>query len=163
MAKIKSSLLGIYLGVTKEADSYSRVGSNCESATVNMNPTENDYADITMDTRQTDLESYKVTVEASGVFDKQDPVYDLFYDMYRGQKVLDDARLPMVIVHMFDNNKADLYEDSTVTVNSLELTGAEAISVDFKISANRAPIAGTATLSKGVKDKDTATFTADTP
>lgn len=162
MAKVKSSLLAVYAGVTADAESYSRVGANCESLTVNLNPTETDYADVTMDTTQTDLEQYKVTVEGSGKYDKGDPIYELFYSFYRGQKVLDDAKVPMLIVHRFDDNKADLYSDTTVTINSITLTGASALEVDFKFSANVTPTAGTATLSKTTKDYDTATFTADT-
>lgn len=159
MAKVKSSLMAVYLGVTKDAESYSRVGANCESLTINLNPTETDYADVTMDVEQTDLESYKVTVEGSGKYDKGDPIYELFYSLYRGQKVLDDAKFPMLIVHRFDEDKADLYEDTTVVLNSINLNGAQSMEVDFKLSTNSSPKAGTGTVSASDNYK-TATFTA---
>lgn len=158
MAKVKSSLMAVYLGVTAEAESYSRVGANCESLTVNLNPTETDYADVTMDVTQTDLESYKVTVEGTGKYDKGDPIYELFYKLYRGQTVLDDAKFPLLIVHRFDENKADLYENTTVVLNSINLTGAESLEVDFKLSTNASPKAGTATVQASDNYK-TATFT----
>lgn len=159
MAKVKSSLMAVYLGVTAEAESYSRVGANCESLTVNLNPTETDYADVTMDVTQTDLESYKVTVEGTGKYDKGDPIYELFYKLYRGQTVLDEAKFPLLIVHRFDENKADLYENTTVVLNSINLTGAESLEVDFKLSTNASPKAGTATVSAADNYK-TATFQA---
>lgn len=158
MAKIKSSLMAVYLGVTAEASEYARVGANCESLTVNLNPTETDYADVTMDVTQTDLESYKVTVEGSGKYDKGDPIYELFYKLYRNQTVLDDAKFPLLIVHRFDENKADLYENTTVVLNSINLTGAESLEVDFKLSTNASPKAGVATVTASDNYK-TATFT----
>ena len=144
--KVKSSLMAVYLGVTVDAETYNRVGANCESLTVNLNPTETDYADVTMDVTQTDLESYKVTVEGTGKYAKGDPIYELFYKLYRGQIVLDDAKFPLLIVHRFDNNKADLYENTTVVLNSINLTGAESLEVDFKLSCNASPKAGIATV-----------------
>lgn len=158
MAKVKTSLMAIYLGPVMGATSFNRVGSNCESATVNMNPTTTEYADITMDVKQTDLDSYKVSVEASGKFDKDDPAYDLFYQLYLQQAVLDDAKRPLLIVHRFDNNRAQLYKDATVSINNFTLTGAESLEVDFAISANSSPVNGYATLSQGDNYK-TATFT----
>lgn len=159
MAKVKSSLMAVYLGVTADATEYVRVGANCESLTVNLNPTETDYADVTMDVTQTDLESYKVTVEGSGKYDKGDPIYELFYKLYRNQTVLDDAKFPLLIVHRFDENKADLYENTTVVLNSINLTGAESLEVDFKLSTNASPKAGVATVAASDNYK-TATFTA---
>lgn len=158
--KVKSSLLAVYLGVTVNADTYNRVGANCESLTVNLNPTETDYADVTMDVTQTDLESYKVTVEGTGKYAKGDPIYELFYKLYRGQTVLDDAKFPLLIVHRFDGNKADLYENTTVVLNSINLTGAESLEVDFKLSCNASPKAGVATV-KADDDYKTAIFTLD--
>lgn len=158
--KVKSSLMAVYLGVTVDANTYNRVGANCESLTVNLNPTETDYADVTMDVTQTDLESYKVTVEGTGKYAKGDPIYELFYKLYRGQIVLDDAKFPLLIVHRFDNNKADLYENTTVVLNSINLTGAESLEVDFKLSCNASPKAGIATL-KAEDDYKTATFALD--
>lgn len=158
MSKVKSSLMAVYLGVTKDAESYSRVGANCESLTINLNPTETEYADVTMDTPQTDLESYKVTVEGTGKYDKGDPIYELFYKLYRGQLVLDEAKFPLLIVHRFDENKADLYPDTTVVLNSINLTGAESMEVDFKLSCNNSPKAGVGTVSEADNYK-TATFT----
>lgn len=158
MAKVKSSLLAVYLGVTAEATSYSRVGSNCESLSINLNPTETDYTDVTKDTTQTDLESYKVTIEGSGKFEQGDAVYDLFYKAYRGQLVLDAAKFPMCIVHIWDSNKADLYTGTTLVINSITLTGAGALEVDFKLSANNSPEDGTAVLAGS--NNATCTFTA---
>lgn len=155
--KVKSSLMAVYLGVTVGAETYNRVGANCESLTVNLNPTETDYADVTMDVTQTDLESYKVTVEGTGKYAKGDPIYELFYKLYRGQIVLDDAKFPLLIVHRFDNNKADLYENTTVVLNSINLTGAESLEVDFKLSCNASPKAGNATVT-AADDYKTATF-----
>lgn len=159
MAKVKSSLMAVYLDTEGSGSKYNRVGANCESLTINLNPTETDYADVTMDVTQTDLESYKVTVEGSGKYDKGDPVYDLFLDLYRGQKVLDDAKFNMLLVHRFDENKADLYEGTTVVLNSITLTGAESLEVDFKLSANTSPKSGTATVEASDNFK-TATFEA---
>lgn len=158
--KVKSSLMAVYLGVTVDANTYNRVGANCESLTVNLNPTETDYADVTMDVTQTDLESYKVTVEGTGKYAKGDPIYELFYKLYRGQIVLDDAKFPLLIVHRFDDNKADLYENTTVVLNSINLTGAESLEVDFKLSCNASPKAGIATV-KAADDYKTATFVHD--
>lgn len=158
--KVKSSLMAVYLGVTVNAETYNRVGANCESLTVNLNPTETDYADVTMDVTQTDLESYKVTVEGTGKYAKGDPIYELFYKLYRGQIVLDDAKFPLLIVHRFDDNKADLYKDTTVVLNSINLTGAESLEVDFKLSCNTSPKAGVAAV-KADDDYKTATFTLD--
>lgn len=158
--KVKSSLMAVYLGVTANANTYNRVGANCESLTVNLNPTETDYADVTMDVTQTDLESYKVTVEGTGKYAKGDPIYELFYKLYRGQIVLDDAKFPLLIVHRFDNNKADLYENTTVVLNSINLTGAESLEVDFKLSCNASPKAGLATV-EATDDFKTATFVPD--
>lgn len=155
--KVKSSLMAVYLGVTADATTYDRVGANCESLTVNLNPTETDYADVTMDVTQTDLESYKVTVEGTGKYAKGDPIYELFYKLYRGQVVLDDAKYPLLIVHRFDDNKADLYENTTVVLNSINLTGAESLEVDFKLSCNASPKAGSATVT-AADDYKTATF-----
>lgn len=155
--KVKSSLMAVYLGVTVDAKAYNRVGANCESLTVNLNPTETDYADVTMDVTQTDLESYKVTVEGTGKYAKGDPIYELFYKLYRGQIVLDDAKFPLLIVHRFDDNKADLYENTTVVLNSINLTGAESLEVDFKLSCNASPKAGSATVT-AADDYKTATF-----
>lgn len=155
--KVKSSLMAVYLGVTVDAETYNRVGANCESLTVNLNPTETDYADVTMDVTQTDLESYKVTVEGTGKYAKGDPIYELFYKLYRGQIVLDDAKFPLLIVHRFDDNKADLYENTTVVLNSINLTGAESLEVDFKLSCNASPKAGIATVA-AADDYKTATF-----
>lgn len=163
MSKVKSSLMAVYVGTTIDAENqeYNRVGANCESLTINLNPTETDYADVTMDVTQTDLESYKVTVEGTGKYDKGDPVYEMFYRMYRGQVVLDEAKLPLLIVHRFDENKADLYEGSTIVLNSINLTGAESLEVDFKISTNSSPIAGVATVTADDNYK-TAKFAKDT-
>lgn len=158
--KVKSSLMAVYLGVTVDAETYNRVGANCESLTVNLNPTETDYADVTMDVTQTDLESYKVTVEGTGKYAKGDPIYELFYKLYRGQIVLDDAKFPLLIVHRFDDNKADLYENTTVVLNSINLTGAESLEVDFKLSCNASPKAGIATVT-AADDYKTATFVPD--
>lgn len=158
--KVKSSLMAVYLGVTVDAETYNRVGANCESLTVNLNPTETDYADVTMDVTQTDLESYKVTVEGTGKYAKGDPIYELFYKLYRGQIVLDDAKFPLLIVHRFDDNKADLYENTTVVLNSINLTGAESLEVDFKLSCNASPKAGIATVTVA-DDYKTATFVPD--
>lgn len=158
--KVKSSLMAVYLGVTVDAKIYNRVGANCESLTVNLNPTETDYADVTMDVTQTDLESYKVTVEGTGKYAKGDPIYELFYKLYRGQIVLDDAKFPLLIVHRFDDNKADLYENTTVVLNSINLTGAESLEVDFKLSCNASPKAGIATV-PAADDYKTATFVLD--
>lgn len=158
--KVKSSLMAVYLGVTVDAETYNRVGANCESLTVNLNPTETDYADVTMDVTQTDLESYKVTVEGTGKYAKGDPIYELFYKLYRGQIVLDDAKFPLLIVHRFDDNKADLYENTTVVLNSINLTGAESLEVDFKLSCNASPKSGIATVT-AADDYKTATFVPD--
>lgn len=155
--KVKSSLMAVYLGVTANATTYYRVGANCESLTVNLNPTETDYADVTMDVPQTDLESYKVTVEGTGKYAKGDLIYELFYKLYRGQTVLDDAKFPLLIVHRFDGNKADLYENTTVVLNSINLTGAESLEVDFKLSCNASPKAGIATV-EATDDYKSATF-----
>ena len=57
----------------------------------------------------------------------------------------------MLIVHRFDENKADLYENTTVVLNSINLTGAESLEVDFKLSTNASPKAGTATVSASGK------------
>lgn len=160
MSKVKSSLMAVYLGVTKDAESYSRVGANCESLTINLNPTETEYADVTMDVKQTDLESYKVTVEGTGKYDKGDPIYELFYKLYRKQLVLDEAKFPLLIVHRFDSNKADLYPDTTVVINSINLQGAESMEVDFKLSSNRSPQSGVGSVSEEDNYK-TATFTKD--
>lgn len=153
MAKVKSSLIGVYLGVTPQATEYNRVGYFVESLSVNMNPTETDYADVTMDTQATDLESYKPTIEASGKLDKDDPVYKLFVQLYRKQKVLDEAQFPVVIVHLYDDgpDTADLYESATVVVNSIGLNGAAPAEIDFKISMNSSPVAGTATMGENNK------------
>lgn len=155
--KVKSSLMAVYLGITADAETYYRVGANCESLTVNLNPTETDYADVTMDVTQTDLESYKVTVEGTGKYAKSDPIYELFYKLYRGQIVLDAAKFPLLIVHRFDDNKADLYENTTVVLNSINLTGAESLEVDFKLSCNASPKAGVAIV-EAADDYKTATF-----
>ena len=157
MPKVKSSLMAVYLGVTKDAETYSRVGANVESLSINLNPTETTYADVTMDVEQTDLESYKVTVEGSGKYDSGDPIYELFYKLYRKQLVLDEAKFPMLIVHRWDDNKADLYTDTTVVLNSITLNGAQSMEVDFKLSSNMSPKAGTGTVSAGDNYK-TATF-----
>lgn len=156
--KVKSSNFGVYLGAKADADTLARVGVNVETMTVNLNPTTTDYADVTMDVRQTDLESYKVTVEGTGKFDPDDPAYEVFYQFYRKQTVLDDARLPMCIVHMFDDgsNSSDMYKDTTTVVNSITLNGAAALEVSFTLSTNVSPVAGTATLTNNNK---TATFT----
>lgn len=159
--KVKSSLLAVYLGASSAATTYNRVGANCESLNVNLNPTETEYADVTMDVKQTDLESYKVTVEGSGKYDKDDPVYEIFYNFYRNQVVLDNAKLPLLIVHRFDEDAADLYEDTTVVINSITLTGAESLEVDFKLSTNASPKSGIAYVSSADNYK-TATFTPDT-
>lgn len=155
--KVKSSLLAVYLKTDALEDSYNRVGASCESLTVNLNPEETESADVTMDVKQTDLESYKVTVEGSGKYLKGDPVYELFYKLYRGQLVLDDAKFDMLLVHRFDEDKADLYEKTTVVLNSITLTGAESLEVDFKLSSNSSPVAGKATVSASDNYK-TATF-----
>lgn len=146
MAKVKSSSMGVYLKASKEGEVYNRVGANCSSLSINFNPVENEYADVTTDVTKTELEGYKVSVEGSGKYEKGDPIYELFHKLHTKMAVLDDAKFPMLLVYRYDNDKANLFEDATVTINSINLAGSETLEVDFKISANCNPVEGTATL-----------------
>lgn len=157
--KVKSSMYSVYLGTEPDASTYHRVGASCESLTVNYNPSTSEYADVTMDVKQTTLDSYKVSVEGTGKYEKGDPIYELFYSLGRSQAVLDDANFPLLIVYRFDNDAADLYKNTTVQISSFNLTGAESLEVGFTLSTNESPIHGTATVSSSDNYRS-ATFSA---
>ena len=159
--KVSSHLIAVYLKPNKEnaAGKYYRVGSNCESLTINNNAEEEDIADVTMEVKQSKLKSVKWTIEGSGDYDDTDEVYGIFYDLFTSQAVLDAAKCDALLVFRNKNNEAFEISKATVVVNSFALTGADSATVDFKISQNEAPKKGTATVSADDNYK-TATFTA---
>lgn len=159
--KVSSHLIAVYLkpNADNEDGKYYRVGSNCESLTINNNAEEEDVADVTMEVKQSKLKSVKWTIEGSGDYDDTDKVYGIFYDLFTSQAVLDKAKCDALLVFRNKNNEAFEIAKATVVVNSFALTGADSATVDFKISQNEAPVKGTATVSADDNYK-TATFTA---
>ena len=82
--KVNSSLIAVYLKPNQDnaEGKYYRVGSNCESLTINNNAEEEDIADVTMEVKQSKLKSVKWTIEGSGDYDDTDKVYGIFYDLF---------------------------------------------------------------------------------
>ncbi len=163
MAKIKATAIGVYLknSVTAEGEAtYCRVGTNMETLTLNNNPEENSYGDVTQATKQTDYESNAPTVEGTGVYTDTDPVYKELFDMYYKQAVLDDAKRDVLVVYMFEGEdgayKAQEFPGTTVVVNSLTLNGASTVDIDLKFSMNVDAVLGTASLTA---NNSIATFT----
>lgn len=165
--KVQSNLMAVYLKTSSEATTYNRVGSNCESLSINLNTEETSYADVTMATPQTDISSYKTEVEGTGKFQSGDPVYDFFLALWRQNKTGNAARADMIIAFRFIEDatthecKADLYEGSSVSLTSFELTGADLMEVSFKISANTNATPGQITCNSADNYKTAGSWQAD--
>lgn len=166
--KVQSNLMAVYLKTAERTpQTYDRVGSNCESLSINLNTETTEYADVTMDTKQTDVSSYKTTVEGTGKFQSGDPVYDFFLDLYRKNKTGNSSRADMIIAYRFNEDasthecEADMFEDSTVSLTSFELTGADLMEVSFQIQANTSAKAGTVICNSADSFKTAGTWTPE--
>lgn len=164
--KVKSDLMAVYLdvGVT---DTYNRVGSNCESLSINLNAETTEYADVTMPTAQTDVSSYQTTIEGTGKFQSGDPVYDYLLQLWENGATGNAARADMIIAKRFQEDatthqcNALLFEDSTVTLTSFELTGADLMEVSFSIAANDTAKKGTIVCNAADNYKTAASWVAN--
>lgn len=163
--KVQSNLLAVYLRDQTTTTQFDRVGSNCESLSINLNTEETEYADVTMATKQTDISSYKTVVEGTGKFQSGDPVYDFFLKLWRENKTGNSAREDMLIAFRFMEDStthecyADLYEDASVALTSFELTGADLMEVSFTISANSEAKAGTVVCNSADNYKTATSWT----
>lgn len=162
MSKVLSDKVAVYIKTTSTATSMNRVGVFMDTLTINMNPTETEVGDVTEPVKGTDLESYKPSIDGTGKYDGDDPVYKLFKDCWREQRVLGDALYDVAVGYLFEDgtlSHADMYEGTTVVINSITLNAAAAFEVGVKLSMNKPPVKGSLTLSNNNK---TATFTAAT-
>lgn len=164
--KVQSNLLAVYLQDSNTETQYDRVGSNCESLSINLNTETTEYADVTMATKQTDISAYKTTVEGTGKFQSGDPVYDLFLSLWRDNKTGNSARKDMIIAYRFREDSsvagkcdADLYEGTSVSLTSFELTGADLMEVSFQLAANTTAIKGTIVCNSADNYKTASSWT----
>lgn len=164
--KVMSDLMAVYLKTAvRSPQTYDRVGTNCESLSINLNTEETEYADVTMPTKQTDISSYKTDIEGTGKFQSGDPVYDFFLDLWESNKTGNSSRADMIVAKRFQEDatthecNALLFEDSTVSLTSFELTGADLMEVSFKISANTTAKKGTVVCNSADNYKTAGSWT----
>lgn len=162
--KVKSDLMAVYLDVGV-ASTFNRVGSNCESLSINLNAETTEYADVTMPTAQTDVSSYQTTIEGTGKFQSGDPVYDYLLQLWENGATGNAARADMIIAKRFQEDatthecNALMFEDSTITLTSFELTGADLMEVSFQIAANDTAKKGTVICNAADNYKTAASWT----
>lgn len=164
--KVQSNLMAVYLKTAERTpQTYDRVGSNCESLSINLNTETTEYADVTMDTKQTDISSYQTTIEGTGKFQSGDPVYDYFLSLWEDGKTGNASRADMIIAKRFQEDasthecNALMFEDSTVSLTSFELTGADLMEVSFQIMANTSAKKGTVICNSADNYKTAGTWT----
>lgn len=167
--KVQSNLMAVYLKTaTSTPQTYDRVGSNCESLSINLNTETTEYADVTMDTVQTDISSYQTTIEGTGKFQSGDAVYDYLLGLWEAGATGDSARADMIIAKRFQEDStthecnALMFADSTVSLTSFELTGADMMEVSFQIAANTSPTAGTVVCNSADNYKTCGSWTPTT-
>lgn len=165
--KVQSNLMAVYLDVGV-ASTFNRVGSNCESLSINLNTETTEYADVTMDTKQTDISSYQTSIEGTGKFQSGDPVYDYLLKLWEDGATGNAARADMIIAKRFQEDatthecKALMFEDSTISLTSFELTGADLMEVSFQIAANTTGKKGTIICNAADNYKTAASWTPTT-
>lgn len=168
--KVGSHLMAVYLDTGhKEGGTtpvYDRVGSNCESLSINLNTETTEYSDVTMDTAQSDISAYKTTIEGTGKYQDGDPVYDYFLGLWEDNKTGNSSRADMYIAKRFQEDatthecNALLFEDTTVSLSSFELTGADLMEVSFTLAANTSPKKGTVICNESDNYKTCKNWTA---
>lgn len=161
--KVKSSNLQVFLGVTAEATTGSRVGAGMDGLTVNPNPQTEEYGDVVSDTSTTDVTGYTVSIEGTGRVLKGNPVYDKVLELFRNKATLSDAELPVWIAYVFNGKgkvtptdsseqvsdvyDVDYYEAAAVSLSSIELSSnGAALQFGITINCNVDPVKGGAKL-----------------
>lgn len=161
--KVKSSNIQVYLGVTAEATTGSRVGAGMDGLTINPNPQTEEYGDVVSDTSTTDVTGYTVSIEGTGRVLKGNPVYDKVLELFRNKATLSDAELPVWIAYVFNGKgkttptsegvavegtyDADYYEAAAVSLSSIELSSnGAALQFGITINCNVDPVKGGAKL-----------------
>ena len=97
--KAKRSTIRHYLDTSAtQTPTWSRLGNAVGAAEIAYNPQTEETADITMDTKVTDITGYARSFAIEGVVYPGDPVFDLIDGMRRDMAVLDDLKADLLHV-----------------------------------------------------------------
>ena len=97
--KAKRSTIQHFLNTsTTETPTWSRLGNAVSSGEIAYNPQTEETADITMDTKVTEITGYARSLAIEGVVYPGDAAFDLIDGMRRNMSVLDDLKADLLHV-----------------------------------------------------------------
>ena len=148
--KAKRSTIQHYLNTgTIAAPVWSRLGRTVSSAEIAYNPQTEETADITMDTKVTDITGYARTLPVEGVVLPGDAAFDFIDAMRIGMKVLDNLKTEIVHVWAYKTptGTPSVWPAEKVTVNigieSIGGEGATTAKIKYTIYDAGDPVLGT--------------------
>lgn len=157
MGKIKRSLIASFLNTgTAETPKYSLIGDGVTEQTISYNPQTSEETYIHQDSGNTDIESYKPTINNPMTAIKGDEVFEYVDDIRVKRKVLDEAVTDIVIVYLYKDATGSAYPAEknrcAVQIDDFGGAGGESAKLNFTLNLQGDPIQGTF-------DPKTKTFT----
>ena len=148
--KAKRSTIQHYLNTgTIAAPVWSRLGNAVSTGEIAYNPQTEETADITMDTKVTDITGYARSFAIEGVVYPGDAAFDFIDAMRIGMKVLDDLKTEIVHVWAYKTptGTPSVWPAEKVTVNigieSIGGEGATTAKIKYTIYDAGDPVIGT--------------------
>lgn len=159
MGKIKRSLIASFLNTgTAEAPKYSLIGEGVTEQTISYNPQTSEETYIHQDSGNTDIESYKPTINNPMTAIKGDEVFEYVDEVRMKRKVLDEAVTDVVIVYLYKEATGGAYpaekNQCAVQIDDFGGAGGESAKLNFTLNLQGDPIRGTF-------DPSAKTFTPD--
>ena len=157
MGKIKRSLIASFLNTgAVETPKYSLIGDGVTEQTISYNPQTSDETYIHQDSGNTDIESYKPTINNPMTAIKGDEVFEYVDDIRVKRKVLNEAVTDVVIVYLYKDAIGSVYpaekNQCAVQIDDFGGAGGESAKLNFTLNLQGDPIQGTF-------DPKTKTFT----
>lgn len=155
--KLKRTLLATFLNTgVAETPEWSLIGAGVTEQTISYNPQTSDETYINQDTGETDVESYKPTINNPMTAIKGDPVFEYVDDIRIQRKVLGECVTDMLIVYMYKDAETGKYPAEKnrcgVQVDDFGGEGGGKLKLTFALNLQGDPV-------HGLFDPVTKTFT----
>ncbi len=142
--RVKRENLALYVKCGDEP-TFHLAGYHCETLDIDTGIERESDADVTMSAKGEVVTGYTHKISGTVKYSKGDPVCECFNDIWYNEKVGGDEEVEILIVELYDDNKA---KSMTMSLGVDKLGGSAGSFVEYDISGQQVSnsVLGTATI-----------------
>lgn len=161
MARQARSKWAVYMDTSEVPATplYNLVGIYTEELTLSLNPTSNEYSDVTSEVTEKVIEGYSPTIEVSTKVNPTNPVFEVVNSIRRELKTMDDTITTVLLVDLWEETNPTQLFNASIEVTSFGGKGLESLGIDYTLNLSKPSVGalGTSVLDPVAK---TAVYTA---